>query len=313
MLVALDSTMHSYEYPSHDRRTARAKSDAVWIGTSPASAALMNAAIRAARLDSNLLVTGERGTGRRLLARIIHANSPRHTAPFVELELTANAVSDAIATIDCYEHAGRGAVYVDRIESRSADVQKRLAHAFALKSPVRPRLIASATHDLRAELNEGRLDERLFYLFGAQLEVPPLRHRAADIPLLVDHFLVQFANDAHGIGRGRSFSADAMALLERHDWPGNVRELRGAVERALTTSTARVIEPEDLPSEIALRLQPMPEEEAMTLDAVERQHIQRVLRLTGGRLTRAAEMLGIHRNTLRRKLDQYEIRGHAEE
>jgi DNA-binding NtrC family response regulator len=278
--------------------------DLVWVGGSAASSALITAAVRAARLESTLLLTGERGTGKRLLARIIHAHSTRRDAPFIELELSAGEESVA----DAFERAGRGIVYIDRIEQRPREVQKRLIHVLGSGPFLRPRLIASSCRDLRLEVKAGRFDDRLFYQFSTQLEVPALRARTPDIRSLIKHFQEQL--DPRGLHSMRSFSAESLGALERYDWPGNVRELRAVVESV--RASGHLVEPSELPMEIMQRNRPLDPDE-LTLCAVERQHIQRVLRLTGGRLTRAAELLGIHRNTLRRKIDQYGINGAAHE
>ena len=279
--------------PAPDRHVV---GDVVWIGSSAASSSVITAAIRAARLDSSLLLTGERGSGKRLLARMVHAYSTRRDAPFVDLDQTGT--EDSVA--DCFERAGRGIVYVDRIDQRPPDVQKRLIHVMGSGPFLRPRLIASSCRDLRIEARAGRVSDRLLHLLGTQLEVPPLRKRATDIAKLASHF------QSKGNGEAAGFSAEALQALERYDWPGNVRELRSVVESL--RATGKPIELTELPSDITQRSRSL-DPEAMTLSAMERQHIQRVLRLTGGRLTRAAELLGIHRNTLRRKLDQYGITG----
>ena len=279
--------------PTPDRHVV---GDVVWIGSSAASSSVVTAAIRAARLDSSLLLTGERGSGKRLLARMVHAYSTRRDAPFVDLDQTGTEESVA----DCFERAGRGIVYVDRIDQRPPDVHKRLIHVMGSGPFLRPRLIASSCRDLRIEARAGRISDRLLHLLGTQLEVPPLRKRATDIAKLANHF------QSNGNGAAPGFSAEALQALERYDWPGNVRELRSVVESL--RATGKPIELTELPSDITQRSRSL-DPEAMTLSAMERQHIQRVLRLTGGRLTRAAELLGSHRNTLRRKLDQYGITG----
>ncbi len=295
-MVKQDHIAHSLECHTVD--------DLVWVGNSAASASLITSAIRAARLDSTLLLTGERGTGKQLLARMIHAYSSRRDAPFIEFELTGT--EDSVS--ECFERAGRGIMYVDQIEHRPPEVQRRLVHVLGTKSPFRPRMIASSSQELRSEVKAGRFENRLFYLFGAQLEVPPLRKRAGDIRMLIAHFQQQI--EPRNVQPILSFTAESLSALERYDWPGNVRELRLVVESA--TGSGSAIEPADLPVEIARRTRTL-DPETMTLWAMERQHIQRVLRLTGGRLTRAAELLGIHRNTLRRKIDQYAIEGGDQE
>ena len=221
----------------------------------------------------------------------------------------------ATARVGQLERVGDGIVYLQEISALSRALQDRLGRALAEKSferlgavervPLRARVLASARLDLRQEVAEGRFDDRLLYEFGATLQVSALRQRSAEIPRLAGHFLDHYAR-AHDRSVA-AFSQDALDLLQSCEWPGNVRQLRHVVERAVIASSREVIEPGDLADEITDTRDELGlgSEEGVSLDAMERRHIRRVLQMTDGRITEAADLLGIHRNTLRRKLEQY--------
>jgi DNA-binding NtrC family response regulator len=304
-----------------------------WIGQSTGSAAILRVAARAAASDANVLMIGERGVGKELLARRIHADGKRAGGPFIaihcgaldQVALMTELFGSEIGSVHSWtapvlgqlERAAEGVVYLEEISALGSALQARLSRALAerwfeplgsaVRIPLRARLMAGVTTDLRREVESGRFDERLFYEFGAIVEVSSLRQRADDILILATHYLQHFA---HLYERAATrFSEEALELLLRYDWPGNVRQLRNMVERAVVNSSGEIIEPGGIAAEIkgwedSIQLD---QADGISLDAVERRHIRRVLQLTGGRISEAADILGIHRNTLRRKLEQYRM------
>jgi DNA-binding NtrC family response regulator len=168
------------------------------------------------------------------------------------------------------------------------------------------RVIAATNRDLRALVAEGKFREDLFYRLNVvTMVLPPLRERASDVPLLVEHFLAKYARSA-GRGAVPTVAPEALDALRRYGWPGNVRELEHAIERAVTLSAREVVLLEDLPD--AVRAQAAAEQPRLpTLEEVEKDHIVRVLRETGGNRQAASEILGIDRKTLYRKAKQYGI------
>lgn len=298
-----------------------------WVGQSPALQAAHRAAADAARTHAHVLLVGERGAGKQLLARLIHEQSARAEQPFQVLHCAAmesalaaelfgqEAGPGALPVNAQLERVGAGAVYLDELESAAAGVQSRLADALSQgeytplgsvqRLTLKARVMAGLHADPRKE--EARFRPELLQSFGVQIYVPPLRDRLEDIPLLASWFAGRFAA-AHG-KRVRGLAADVLAALEQYDWPSNVRELRSVMERAVVTASEEVLTLRDLPPEVVGRPQNMEVAELgdVTLATVERRHIRRIMQLTGGRLSETAQLLGIHRNTLRRKLEEYGI------
>jgi NtrC-family two-component system response regulator AlgB len=302
-----------------------------WIGRSAHSRALLSAAAQVASSEAHVLLLGERGTGKGLLARLIHARSHRAGRTFLTVQcaaldrvaLTAELFGSELSGQQGWrapatgqlERAADGVLYLEEISALNPALQARLGRAMSERSferlgslervPLRARIMAGAGIDVRRALAEGQFDERLFYEFGACLELAPLRHRTDDILPLASHFLEHYA----GIHERRisGFSAAALDLLVKQEWPGNVRQLRHVVERAVVSAGGPIIDVADLATEITGWRDELPpaDREDHSLAAVERRHIRRVLQMTGGRITEAADILGIHRNTLRRKMEQY--------
>ena len=300
-----------------------------WIGQSRQVQAALAAAMEASGGEAGVLIVGERGTGKELLARIIHESSPRSAQPFVALncgalgdklgaELFGHAVEAAAEhvgpAIGMLERAAGGTLLLDEVTRMSEGLQARLADALnrgeyhrlgsITALPLQVRVIAASHVDVRVEREQGRFREDLLYSFGVQIYVPPLRQRPDDVPLLARHFLERV-----GGMRAQGITEEALAVMRRYDWPGNVRQLRNAVERALVASRGAPIAVSHLPAEVTGRdeVLDLAEHEDLTIAALERRHIRHVLQLTGGKLSEAAELLGIHRNTLRRKLEEYGI------
>jgi DNA-binding NtrC family response regulator len=299
------------------------------VGTSPAMVEVYGLAARVAVGDAPVLIVGETGTGKELIARAIHAGSPRADQPFVPVDCTSlpeplveselfgherGAFTGAVTTRrGLFEAATGGTIFLDEVGDLALPLQAKLLRALQEREirrvggtesiPVDARLIAATHRDLRARVSTGEFRDDLYYRLNVvTVNLPPLRERAQDIPLLAGHFVERFA-----AARGRPapvLSPGTMDRLRAHRWPGNVRELENVLERAVTLATGPVLRPEDLALEGAPPAAGGPALPAagMTLEAVKRWYVRRVLEEAGGNKQRAAEMLGVDRRTLYRLL-----------
>ncbi len=306
------------------------------IGKSKPMQELFKVLERVARSSATVLIVGRTGTGKELVARAIHYNSPRAKGPFVDINCGAlpeelleselfgyvrGAFTGATESRPgLFEVAHGGTLFLDEVEALKPELQVKLLRVLQERVirrvggreniPVDVRIIAATNQDLEAAVRRGEFREDLYYRLNVvTLYLPELRERREDIPLLVEHFLQQYARENNQ--PVRRFSTEAMRLLMSYSWPGNVRELQNAVEYALTMSTEPVLTIRDLPPHISgiaptERWAP-PERGLRTLQEVEKRHILRILEETGGNHTRAAEILGIDRRTLYRKLEKYKI------
>lgn len=283
---------------------------------------------KVAPLDCNVLIQGESGTGKEMVARALHRGGPRCDRPFVSFncggfteELITNelfghergAFTGATATkIGLLEAAHGGSILLDEVEEMPMSMQVKLLRFIEERSlmrvggvtpiPVDLRLIAAGNQDLKQMVQQGRLREDLYYrLKVVVVELPPLRQRAGDLPLLIDHLLRKYnrAFDKEVAG----VTPDALRLLSRYSFPGNVRELQNTIARAVALSEEDRIGVGDLPPEI---LDAVGEggggKRWQTLEEHENDYIREVLRHAGHRRGEAAEILGIPRTTLWRKL-----------
>jgi DNA-binding NtrC family response regulator len=282
---------------------------------------------------TTVLITGESGTGKELVARAIHANGPRKEKPFLAVNCAAlpeplleselfghvrGAFTSAVAEKrGLFEEASGGTLFLDEIGDMSLALQAKVLRALQEQEVKRVgsnswvrvdvRVIAATNRDLRALVQEGKFREDLYYRLNVvTIATPPLRERASDIPLLVEHFLAKYARAA-GREVVPTIAPEALDALRRFSFPGNVRELEHAIERALTLSSGAVILLDDLPEPIRQQAAEPPPARLPTLEEVEKEHIARVLRETGGNRQAASEILGIDRKTLYRKAKQYGI------
>ena len=312
------------------------------IGKTPIMRQLFETARKVARSDTTVLVQGESGTGKELFARAIHVHSPRAAKQFVTVNcgsLVGNLMESELfghlkgAFTGAHVNkaglvtvAGRGTLFLDEIGELPLDLQPKLLRLLQ-EGEVKPvggvetrkvdvRTVAATNRYLEDDVKQGRFREDLFYRLNVIcLKIPPLRDRREDIPLLVNRFLGGYSDKARKPIEG--ISAEALAYLKEQPWPGNVRELQNAVERAVILTSNRVVDVEDFsssggvapepahPSTAAAAPAPYPFEE-MSLEDVERRHIEHTMRALGGQKTKAAEVLGINRTTLWKKLRQYE-------
>ncbi len=287
---------------------------------------------RVADSPTNLLITGESGTGKELVAKAIHYNSARRDAPFVPVNCAAipealleselfghmkGSFTDAKADKrGLFEEAQGGTLLLDEISELPLMLQAKLLRAVQEREirrvgatrpvPVNVRIIAATTLALAEEVKEKRYREDLYYRLNViELRIPPLRERREDILLLVDAFLHKLADTAHKAVRG--ISESALLLLLDYAWPGNVRELENVIERAVTLARGEKIVPEDLPPVVQgargeRRVIDEAEERTLPLHEMEKEYILRILEKTGGNKYQAAQVLGIDRKTLYRKL-----------
>jgi len=302
------------------------------LAESRAMRAVMSLIDRAAFSDTPILLVGESGTGKELLARALHAKSPRTSGPFVAVN--CSAIPEALLESELFGHrrgaftdarddqpglfqqARRGSIFLDEIGDMAPALQGKLlrvlqekeVHPIGAPAPVPTdvRIVAATHRDLAALVTEGRFREDLLYRINViEVQVPPLRERPDDLDPLVRHLL-----NKHGPKVGRcdcTVSDDVMAGLRRHPWPGNVRELENVIERALVLGAGPRITLEDLPDSVRDRPTCSAAPGSRRLADVEREHIIHTLRSVAGNKAAAARVLGLNRKTLYRKLTHHGI------
>ncbi|WP_434480811.1 sigma-54-dependent transcriptional regulator [Gemmatimonas sp.] len=277
---------------------------------------------------SPVLISGESGTGKDVIARLLHTGSARAEGPFVDLNCAAIAESlmerelfgvekgafpgAEQRRIGLFELAAGGTLYLDNVGDLDLKVQGKLLRALesgtfyrvggAQKVEVDVRVVASSTRDLSRMVQAGTFrDDLLHRINTIRIALPPLRERAVDVPLLAQHFLGTFANT-----RALRLTDEAIGALERYRWPGNVRELRNVMERAALLATNGVVEATDLPlgADVGAGARPT-SASVLSLGELEQRHIADVLERTNWHQGRAAEMLGISPKTLYRKIREY--------
>jgi len=292
------------------------------IGASVAMRRLFEVIDRLARADTTVLILGETGTGKELVADALHQCSPRHAAPLVVLDCSAiperlveaqlfgyevGAFTGAVrATPGVFEAAHQGTLFLDEVGELPLEIQAKLLRAVETRTVRRlggtrtlaadVRVLAATNRDLAAEVNRGTFRSDLYYrLAVARVDVPPLRDRREDVPLLVEHFVQQLAERAAAVRLLPDFLDRAL----RHAWPGNVRELRNAIERAalLETDAGLEVIPYDPPEqepEIDVGT-PFRTAKQQVIDAFDRRYLRALLDAHGGNITTAASAAGIGR------------------
>ena len=305
------------------------------VGRSAPMRSLLERMRRVAATETTVLITGETGTGKELVARGVHALSPRAKKPF--LAVNCSALAEGLLESELFGHvrgaftsAGRdragvfesadgGTLFLDEIGTTSPGLQSRLLRALQEKeitrvgstTPIRVdvRVVAATNLELKALVAEGKFREDLYYRLAVYpLNVPPLRERPTDIPLLVEHGLTQLRGRIPGAG-SLSCSPLAMRLLRQYAWPGNVRQLIAALESAaISAGDSGRIEAQHLPDEVREAQDSSSARYKASVQADdERAAIEAALAHTGGVLSRAAELLGMGRTTLWRKMRAYGI------
>ena len=300
------------------------------VGESAAIRRVCQLARRVAPSKASVLLSGESGTGKGELARIIHQSSPRRRAPFIQLQCAA--LSESLLESELFGHekgsftgaSGRrlgrfeqahgGTIFLDEVAEIPFAIQVKLLRVLQEKAfervggnqtvTVDVRLIAATNKDLVAEVEAGRFREDLFYrLKVVHIEMPPLRDRAGDILLLGSHFLQRFSaeNNKQVLG----FSKEALACLLEYRWPGNVRELENSIERAVVLGDGPRVELEDLPREVSPASQGSVRIPGSTLAEIERYAIMTSLEACRGSTAKTAELLGIGVRTIQYRVQQY--------
>ena len=301
-----------------------------FVGASASVCALRASIARAARCSSNVLITGETGTGKEVVAELIHENSSRRDRPFVCLNSTA--IPDSLLESELFGHekgaftgahaanqgklalANTGTVFFDEIGDIGATTQAKLLRALDGKQiyrlggtrpfPLDVRLLTATNQNLEEAVENDRFRRDLYYrLYVIRLDLPPLRHRKEDIPALVAHFTI-LLNRTFGT-QVKCMTREALDLLLSHDWPGNIRELRNVLEVAFVNLPSSKTEEADLPEDVKRHL-------CRTRLTDERDELMRALVATNWNKTKAADRLHWSRMTLYRRLNHYKISPQSE-
>lgn len=305
------------------------------ITQDPAMLKLLETARQIAHADCNVIISGESGTGKELMARMIHAHSTRGEGPF--LAVNCGALSEELLANELFGHdkgaytgasearkglleaANGGTLFLDEITEMSTSMQVKLLRVIQENEvmrlgstepiPVDARYLAATNRDLPDSVASGRFRQDLYYRLNVMhLRLPSLGERRADIPLLAYHFLNKYATLAER--PVRDIDPEAMAILTNYDFPGNVRELENIIERGVALTTDEMLKVEQLPDDLRavnVRAFRRLREKLPTLETQEADYIHWVLEQTAGNRTRAAEILGIDRVSLWRKLKKYGV------
>jgi two-component system response regulator HydG len=324
-----ENTVLKQEIRKRDRTSA-----VVAVGKSRAWQEALRMAEMVAPTDSTVLVTGESGTGKEVIARYVHDLSGRNDLPF--MSINCGALPESLLESELFGHvkgsftgavkdktglfaaAMGGTFFLDEIGETTAATQVKLLRVLQQREvipvggtesiPINARVIAATNRDLEEEIKRGSFRGDLYYRLNViALHLPPLRHRADDIPLLAEHFLSRVATQRGE--KPKTIAEAARDAMMAYQWPGNVRELENALERAVILSPGATIEASALPARIVeRRAEPLVADRTPatpTLEAIERAYISWVLQNESGNKSRTAEVLGIDPSTLYRKLARY--------
>jgi DNA-binding NtrC family response regulator len=342
LLVAVERAARyrglTVENRSLRRQVARTVGGDGILGTSPVMARVLEQAVKVAPTDASVLITGESGTGKDLVARFIHSHSLRKDGPFIAVDCAA--MPDGLLESELFGHergaftgavqrtkglladANGGTVFLDEIAELSTNLQSKLLRVLEQRQMRRLgdsrlieldiRVIAATNRDIERAVSEGTFREDLFYRLNVvHLHLPPLRGRTGDLPLLMNAFVEEFASAAHR--RAPQVMPDAWVALERHSWPGNVRELRNAAQRLVVLDDDGRITADDLTSVLHHAVGKRADEAAewpvdyaaaqeRALNEFRAEYVTRLLERHGGNVSRAAIAAGVSRRTLHRWL-----------
>jgi DNA-binding NtrC family response regulator len=306
-----------------------------FVGASPQFRELLQLIDRVAPSDSTVLITGETGSGKEMVAKLIHARSARRSRPFVVVECAA--LQESLLQSELFGHergaftgaertkpglfevANGGTIFLDEIGEVSQTTQTKLLRVLDTSTfrhvggtaevHVDVRVLAATNRDVSAMVRQALFREDLFYrLSTIRIEIPPLRQRGSDVELLAQRFL-NVLNER--FGAAKQMSAEALVVLRRHNWPGNVRELLHAIEAAMVVCDGDRILPQHLPAGVrgsgAVAKLSDNGSDMPTLDELEKRHIKRALEAAEGHRGNAAKILGISERNLYRKLRDYEL------
>lgn len=325
----IEKLTDAYQKTRKKKPTITAVSEMIW-GTSPAMRHLRVMVEKVAATDANILITGENGTGKEVLAKEIHHLSKRAAKRMLPIDMGAitetlfeselfgyvkGAFTDAKADKPGkFELADGGTLFLDEIGNLSYSLQAKLLTALQRRTivrvggskpiPVDVRVICATNRDLEEMVRKGEFREDLLYRVNTiHLQLPPLRERAGDILTYAEHFLSRYAGLYNKVGM--TFAPETKAKMERMPWYGNIRELQHAVEKAVILSDGMAIQPDDIEGTAAM--QPKASGEIQRLDEMECEMIAKAIAECDGNLSQVASQLGISRQTLYNKMKKYGI------
>ena len=309
------------------------------ISASPKMETVKKMILKVARSNSTVLVRGESGTGKELIARAVHNQSPRSAEMFQAVNCAA--INENLLESELFGHekgsftgahaekkglfeiADRGTLFLDEIGELDVGMQAKLLRALQERKirrvggthelSVDVRVIAATNRDLRAMVADGRFRDDLYYRINVlSIDVPPLRERREDIPVLIDFFLKKHTKNTSRLITG--LTPETKKLMNEYSWPGNVRQLESAIERAILLSEGDLITPEDLPTEVRQEVGPASESafklpaEGINFEDVERNLITQAMEQTDYNITKAAKLLGLTFRTLQYRLEKFGIK-----
>lgn len=339
VLRATEKTMLRREISRLKKRIKAQQGTTQFIGQNKEILKLKDSIAHFAQLDCNILISGETGTGKELVARTIYELSPRANKRF--LPINCGAMTEDLMTNELFGHekdaytdarsmrsgllesANGGVVLFDEIGEMPLTMQVKLLRVLqerkiirvggTVEIPIDVRILAATNRDLKEEVQKGSFRQDLYYRLNVvNLHIPPLRERKDDVPLLVNYFLAKFTMPSGSI---KSISREAVQRLQNYDYPGNARELENIIERSLALCDGPEIQPHHLPAELHGKhhfFLPQTQETVksnISLEENEREYILSVLKSVDGNKTRAAKIIGIDRVSLWRKLKKYEEKG----
>jgi DNA-binding NtrC family response regulator len=303
------------------------------IGKSPSMQKIYDLIERISDTSSNVLITGESGTGKELVAKAIHYQGVRKEGPFIAVNCAA--IPETLLESELFGYkkgaftdaktdkrglifeAKEGTLFLDEITEMPSTLQAKLLRVIEEREvrplgdtnsyPIDVRIISTSNRDIKSLIRQGQFREDLYYrLKVIDIELPPLRERKEDISLLIQHFIDKFGKELKKNISG--VSENALRVLLNYPWPGNVRELENVIQRAMTLSQHEMIDLEDLPASMIQERKEKAVDKALseryTLEQLEKEYIKRVLIEVGGNKSKAAEILGLDRKTLYRKLQE---------
>jgi DNA-binding NtrC family response regulator len=301
------------------------------IGKSPAMEKVMGTVAKVAQTDANILILGENGTGKEMIARAAHRQSKRREEVFISVDL--GAISESLFESELFgfkkgaftdakedragrfEAANKGTIFLDEIGNLSLNLQSKLLSVLQNRTvvrlgtnkeiPIDVRLICATNMPLYQMVSEGKFRQDLLYRINTvEIHVPPLRERLEDIPFLVDHFLEIYCKKYKM--PVKRINEATLSRLKKHNWPGNIRELQHSVERAVIMSESNILEPHDFfISQSTEEKEKVFESKNLNLQETEKMLIRKVIDKHGGNISKAAKELGLTRASLYRRIEKY--------
>jgi DNA-binding NtrC family response regulator len=301
-----------------------------FVGNSPQMQEVFNTISKVSKTDANVLILGENGTGKELVARALHRNSARAEEVFITVDL--GSLSDTLFESELFGHekgaftdakkekpgrfeiASKGTIFFDEIGNLTLPLQSKLLTVIERREvirvgsnkpiPIDVRLICATNSDLYDSVGEGQFRQDLLYRINTvEIHLPPLRERGDDIMLLANHFLKIYSKKYKKGLRG--ITSAAVKKIMHYAWPGNIRELQHAIERAVIMTESASLEPDDFILSPPLKKSSDLDFETFNLDDIEKQVIERVMRQNQGNITQAAQELGLTRTSLYRRMEKY--------